>query len=107
MKFFEFSSLLQCLVYLPIGGMVTELQRRHAVSNRLATYWQALRLFSAARLMFGIEYSSFQLVQENDSFFLERDFFMILWRSCAASWLAGAVALAKRVSSRSLKTPAC
>ena len=33
---------------------------------------------STARLMIGIEQSNFELVQENDSFFFERDFFMIL-----------------------------
>ena len=33
---------------------------------------------STARLMIGIEQSDFELIQENDSFFFERDFFMIL-----------------------------
>ena len=33
---------------------------------------------TTARLMIGIEQSNFELVQENDSFFFERDFFMIL-----------------------------
>jgi len=35
-------------------------------------------LKTTARLMIGIEQSNFELVQENDSFFFERDFFMIL-----------------------------